>query len=435
MDLPKLAPHESSSYRLITDIRKSGGNRSIPHDLATVQYTKFDDVVQNCLDLGPGCFLAKTDIASAFRNIPVCPQDWCWLGIKFQGKYYFDKCLPFGLSTSCRIFEDFASAIQALARARVTRASLHHYLDDFVSGGTQKQLADLALQTPMDVCQEVGLPISQEKTFWGDVIIKCLGLILDTVRQIILVPDHKIKSLTQKLLHVSQSRTVRIKTLQSLTGSLNFYARAKPGGRAFIRRLYDAQMGLPQHYHVGVTPEMKLDLRVWLQFLQESSRGMPFVDTTLIPADHVGFSTDASGDPDLGWGCSLGQEWCQGCWPPGFIEDEQPSIAWLELYALVVGTTLWAHHFTGRRIVLLCDNQSAVHIVNSQTSKSPQCMALVRKLVLIQLKYDFRLKSEYIESELNSVADALSRFQEDCFKNLCPTAHPYPSRLPESLWL
>ncbi len=75
-DLPDLFPYQSSSYRLITDLRKSGVNAHIPKQEATVQYTRFDTVVGRCFQKEKGCFLAKTDIKSAFCHIPVHPSDW-----------------------------------------------------------------------------------------------------------------------------------------------------------------------------------------------------------------------------------------------------------------------------------------------------------------------------------------------------------------------
>ena len=39
--------------------------------------------------LGSGCFLAKTDIKSAFRIIPIKPSDYDLLGIFWQGQYYY----------------------------------------------------------------------------------------------------------------------------------------------------------------------------------------------------------------------------------------------------------------------------------------------------------------------------------------------------------
>ena len=40
--------------------------------------------------LGRGAFMAKTDLKSAFRLIPIHPDDWNLLGIYWQSQYYVD---------------------------------------------------------------------------------------------------------------------------------------------------------------------------------------------------------------------------------------------------------------------------------------------------------------------------------------------------------
>ena len=43
--------------------------------------------------LGRGTYMAKTDTLSAFKLFPVHPHDWELPGMKWEGKYYFDKVL------------------------------------------------------------------------------------------------------------------------------------------------------------------------------------------------------------------------------------------------------------------------------------------------------------------------------------------------------
>ena len=54
-------------------------------------YVTIDDAIKGIKRFGPGSFLAKTDIESAFRLIPVHPDDYELLGMKWEGKYYYDK--------------------------------------------------------------------------------------------------------------------------------------------------------------------------------------------------------------------------------------------------------------------------------------------------------------------------------------------------------
>ena len=70
-----------------------------------VKYATIDDAVRLIKSLGKGCFLAKTDIKSAFRIIHVAPSDFPLLGMEWQGKFYSDRCLPMWCSSSCNIFK------------------------------------------------------------------------------------------------------------------------------------------------------------------------------------------------------------------------------------------------------------------------------------------------------------------------------------------
>ena len=44
-----------------------------------------------------GSLLAKVDIESAYRLIPVHPQDWPLQGMKWEGMIYIDPMLQFGI--------------------------------------------------------------------------------------------------------------------------------------------------------------------------------------------------------------------------------------------------------------------------------------------------------------------------------------------------
>ncbi len=417
------------------DLHKSTVNVFIPGDFTKVQYIKFDATIDMCIKLGPGCYLGKMDIKSTFRLVPVQPTDWHLLGMHHLDRFYFDKCLPFGLASSCQIFEKVSMTVEAIVQHGLkANQDVKHYLDNFLAGGKFQDTCNEVVLHIIEMCQAVGIPISQEKTVWAIQWIHFLGLDLDMLRQMIHIPDHKVCKLLKKLLHVLGSKNVKVKTLQSLASSLNFYCQAKPGGCTFICRIYDAMHSLPQHKHVLVTAELKLDLQMWIQLLKESSQGTPFLDTDVMYSDALDFATDASLSGELGWGCVFGMLWIYGQWPTDFIQECNLSIAWAELLALVVGVIKWSRFFRSRRIVIKCDNQSIVAMVNQQMSKCIRCMRLLRMLVLDQLKGNCKLRATYIAMKENKLTDALSQLQITKFKNLHPEAADLPSEPLSSLF-
>ena len=61
-----------------------------------------DKVARAARKLGMGALVAKLDVRSAYRLVPVHPDDRQLLGFQWQGARYADGMLPFGLqSASC----------------------------------------------------------------------------------------------------------------------------------------------------------------------------------------------------------------------------------------------------------------------------------------------------------------------------------------------
>ena len=110
--VPKSTPGE---WRLIFDLSFPNGssvNEGIPKEYSSVSYTSFDAVVDMVLKEGRGCHLIKIDVKSAFRLLPISPLDFALLGMSVGEKIFIDKCLPFGLSASCALFEKFSTFLE-----------------------------------------------------------------------------------------------------------------------------------------------------------------------------------------------------------------------------------------------------------------------------------------------------------------------------------
>jgi hypothetical protein len=86
---------DGDDFRLIHHLSHPEGssiNDLIPDELCSVSYTTVDEAIKVIKKIGRGCFLAKTDIASAFRIVPVHPDDHELLGIQFK-----DQLSAYGL--------------------------------------------------------------------------------------------------------------------------------------------------------------------------------------------------------------------------------------------------------------------------------------------------------------------------------------------------
>ena len=119
---------------MITDLSyppNASVNDGIEASLCSLSYVTVDQVASMAASLGAGTLLAKVDIESAYRLVPVHPDDRPLLAMQWKGGVYVDTMLPFGLRSAPKIFTAIADGLEWIARQNgVTR--IEHYLDDFV---------------------------------------------------------------------------------------------------------------------------------------------------------------------------------------------------------------------------------------------------------------------------------------------------------------
>ena len=110
------------------------------------------------------------------------------------------------------------------------------------------------------------------------------------------------------------------------------------------------------------------------------------------------------------------------------------NIAILEFYPIVLSVCLWRHKIQNHCILFFTDNESLVHVINKQSCQDKSLMFFVRKLVLACLKYNILFKAKHIPGIHNKLADCLSRFQVQTFKQLAPAhMNRFPTDIPQHL--
>lgn len=116
-----------------------------------------------------------------------------------------------------------------------------------------------------NTCNYFGIPLAVDKTMGPCTKIMFLGIIIDTEKMVIKIPNDKTSVLKETLIKLSCKEKVALRELQSLVGSLKFCSRAIPAAGAFNRRFCDDMCGVTKPlYHIRLTEGVKSDIRVWL---------------------------------------------------------------------------------------------------------------------------------------------------------------------------
>ena len=439
-------------FRLIHDLaypysKQQSINSCIPREAALVQYCLLDDVIHMAQEIGPNTLGARIDIRHAFHNLPIHADDIHLLAFSFNGAIYINSSLPFGVASSCAIFERVACALQWIVIHHSKRSSMSHFLDDFPLLESSPCCLCQFMTEFEDIMQDIGMPIAANKTLGPTPVLEYLGLLLDFPNQVIKIPLSKrtkcLKLIDSFLSAHAHKRKVTVKTVQKLAGSLNFICQALPAGRPFLVSLYRmirtrGGAKLKAGHHRRISNETSNDLNMFRSFIQANAhlkiQSVPFLNHLNIDSDDIQLYADAAGAEDKGLGCFFCTEWFFSAWSDTslFRHNFRPNIALLELLAVVTALDLWAPSLQGKTVTLRSDNMATCCFINRKKTDILAAMSLLRHLTLTCLQFQILVKSRHIEGAKNISADLISRKRFQQFRQLNPQADLTPLQPPPS---
>lgn len=421
----------SGKWRLIVDLSSPEGesvNEGIGKDLCSLQYVSVDDAVRRITGIGRQAMLAKVDIKSAYRVVPIHPEDRWLLGMVWEGALYVDSTLPFGLRSAPKLFTALADAVEWILKQEGVEGVMH-YLDDFlIIGPPHSPVCQQHLSILLRTFQRLGLPVAEEKLEGPTMSLPFLGIEIDSDAMIVRLPPPKLRELQSLIRAWKRKKACRVKELQSLVGKLQHAAKVVKPGRTFLRRMFELlARGSRDHHFLRLNQEFKSDLAWWDTFL-EGWNGIGMFDQLVCrsPTWHV--FTDASGR--VGCGALWLDQWIQYKWQDNYAGQ---AISQKELLAVVLACAVWGKEWEDQVILIHCDNEAAVQVVNSGYSKDPQMMHLLRCLFFLKAQFHLEARAEHIPGEENTMADALSRDNMSLFFSQVPQAKRNPTKIPETI--
>ena len=238
--VPKVADGKQSGWRRIFDLSSPTGNSvndHIPPEFGTLQYETFKSAVQAIAKAGKGSMLMKRDLKSAFRMIPICTEDQWLLFFEWEGTYYQELFLPFGLRTAPFIFNLFGEAFEWILQRKYSW-TLKRYLDDFLMIFPPDFNVAVASEQFDGICSQLGFTEASEKRKDGT-CVDYLGLILDTVKMEARLPKEKKICAINGINEILTLESVTLKQLEKLLGLLEFCVAVFPLGHPFLCHVWN----------------------------------------------------------------------------------------------------------------------------------------------------------------------------------------------------
>ncbi|XP_074539253.1 uncharacterized protein LOC141800545 [Halichoeres trimaculatus] len=424
----------SGKKRLIFDLSapRSGPimsvNSLIPPVPFSLHYSTVDNAIKLIKIAGRGAWLSKADITDAFKIVPIHPSQWHLFGVKWDQKFYFAVRLTFGCRSSPFIFNLVSEALCWILLNNIRLPAVLHLLDDFLLIDPPHDNSCSSLTKLKQLFNKLGVPLSDEKTLGPATSLEFLGITLDTSAMKASLPEQKLERIRSICQSLSSSGSFSKQQLLSLLGHLNFAMRIIPQGRSFISRLLDLASSVPNlHDQLELDEGCRSDLKFWSELLDQWNGISFFYDDIVHSSDAIQFFTDAA--PSVGFGGFYQGQWFADHWPPSFSELDFSS-ALYEIYPIAVACHVWGHLWHRKRIAVLCDNQAVVEIINKGRSSSCAIMPFMRRITWLSVNLNFIITARHVPGQFNAIADSLSRFKFQVFRNLCPDANTQPTPVP-----
>ena len=223
--------NQPGKWRLIIDLSYSKGhsiNDGISKPLCELHYVTIDEAIDKIAQLGNGSLLAKIDIRSAFRLLPIHPADCHLLAMRWNNSLYIDTSLPFGLRSAPKLFNILADLLSWIIHIKGVSFCIH-YLDDFLTvGPPTSNTCKTNLEIIKTTCKELGVPLALEKVEGPATSLPFLGILLDSQKMEARLPPDKLQRTKDELLNWFAKKKATKRQILSLVGLLHHAASYTP---------------------------------------------------------------------------------------------------------------------------------------------------------------------------------------------------------------
>ena len=423
------APKKPDSRRTVFDATygENSLNNATPSDCYLGQpciytFPKLEDFRKLVFRCGRYSFLWKRDLSRFFLQIPMDPNEYHRVCLVWRGLVFFFLGLAFGLRHSGLQGQRLTDAVSWIHRRRGLETcdesmfNVVNYSDDL--GGVEETEARAleSFSLLATLFEDLGLDESLKKAEKPCHQMVYLGVMFDSVAMEMRVPPDKLSEIKAEIKLWTRKTTITKRNLQSLLGKLFWVAKVVKFARVFMGRLLQQlrTMGNSKDtFKVKLNDESRKDLKWWERYLDHFNGIQLIVDEDpfLLNLDQM---MDRPADLCAGDATPTGA----GAWHdkffwsrelPDLLKDPKTPIHLKEFWAVIVSARLWGDSWSGRSVVIWCDNDAVVDTIVHKKPRDPALLSLLREFLHIVVTKKFFPVLRKIGTKENSLADFISR--------------------------
>ena len=416
----RVARHGSYAFAKFISI-----NDAVSDEARKMKLPQFEEYVAQ---LYPYSFASLRDLKDAFRQLLLALEDREYIQYSIFALQFRDRCVAYGEAGAAACCQQFSTLIIWICENKLPefqdkkdRMSVH--VDDFLIVANSTTECAILTAAFDRLCKELGVKISVEKNEDSiqTGVVHGFGFRLAGDVKTVFIPADKAADIIYGCLVLLKTKKATGEALESLTGKIMHWSRLNRRVKVFcahgIRLLHEEVRKLDKYekpYVVFSVQEtwlrdIALFLRYFLLIREVTMESILFEPSITIIA--------ASDACVTGGGYVCANNWCSYLFDTAANIDGRTHakmhINLKEAHAVLMLIYHNRRMLTGRKLWLLIDNQACMYGIIKAWSPSRALMDFVQEISLMLMHFCIDIRVDYIPSELNTLADLLSRGKRD----------------------
>lgn len=395
-----IRPKRRGGHRMILNLKNL--NESV-----TYHHFKMESLLSAIKLVTPMCYMGSIDLQEAFHGVPIAKEHQKYLKFTWKGQLFQYACLPFGLSSSPRIFTKLLKPVYSTLRNQ-GHVNVGYIDDSFLEGETKPECKN-NIDASIELFMSLGFMINYEKSILIPAQkLDFLGFTINSIDMNVKVAEAKIDSIIDMCTKMCMITHTTVRELSKVIGVLIATFPGVQHGPLHYRTLELGKIKALKCNRgdfdgiMTISEPMKKELQWWCNNIRSAfkpiSHGNP--DITL--------TSDASSQ---GWGSAKGETSTGGRWTD---EEAEKHINILELKAAFFALRSFCETMRNVHVKLLIDNTTSVAYINHMGgTKSLGCNEIAVELWDWCIERGIWVSASHIPGVSNVLADKESRVFHD----------------------
>ena len=362
-------------------------------------------------------YMALRDLSDAFRQIGLSNADVGYLGYSLFGLYFLDKKQPYGIASAAANCQSFAQIVIWIMNnhklPQHLRRNILVHIDDFLLAAKTKKETIFLQQAFDNLCKELHVDISHLKDVNTTQKATLYGFTFDLKKKTVGIPNEKLKRLRNFIKLTIKIGVITGRALETLTGQIMHWSQLYKPAKSLCYNLVSfihKKIRARKSYRTECfrLPSCVIqDLKFWQKYVN-LLKSVSMESIIREPAIQIVGASDA---------CNSGGGFCvKDTWGHYKFKDchKQIHIDEKEAHAVIMLMENLKHILTGKKLVLYVDNAVLFHAMSRHWA-GERMMPCIYEICHIMMKYKIQIWFEWIPTDCNKLADALSRYDFDSF--------------------